>query len=107
MMSGRFDLTDMLAQMKQVQKLGTLGGLMKMLPGIPKDKRRAAEQAEREMRNFEVIINSMTPEEKQSGHPPQLGKIRIAKGSGKSASDINRVLKKYSKQTARDDACAQ
>jgi len=96
MMSGRFDLNDMLAQMKQVQKLGSLGGLIKMLPGMPKISAEQQEQAEREMRNFEVIINSMTPEERNN--PDILRnsrKIRIAKGSGKTANDINRILKKY------------
>lgn len=96
MMSGRFDLTDMLAQMKQVQKLGSLGGLLKMLPGMPKISAEQQEQAEREMRNFEVIINSMTPEER---YDPDIirnsRKLRIAKGSGKTSADINRVLKKY------------
>ena len=96
MMSGRFDLNDMLAQMKQVQKLGSLGGLLKMLPGMPKISAEQQEQAEREMRNFEVIINSMTPEER---YDPDIirnsRKLRIAKGSGKTSADINRVLKKY------------
>jgi len=96
MMSGRFDLTDMLAQMKQVQKLGSLGGLLKMLPGMPIISAEQQEQAEREMHNFEVIINSMTPEER---YDPDIirnsRKLRIAKGSGKTSADINRVLKKY------------
>ena len=96
MASGRFDLNDMLAQMKQVQKLGSLGGLIKMIPGMPKISAEKTEAAEPEMRNFEVIINSMTPEER--ANPDILRnsrKIRIAKGSGKTSTDINRVIKKY------------
>lgn len=96
MMSGRFDLNDMLKQMKQVQKLGSLGGLIKMLPGMPKISAEQQEAAEREMKNFEAIINSMTPEERTN--PDILRnsrKLRIAKGSGKSSADINRVIKKY------------
>ncbi|MCX5775877.1 MAG: signal recognition particle receptor subunit alpha, partial [Firmicutes bacterium] len=60
MMSGQFTLTDMLAQMKQVQKMGNLGGLLKMIPGMPKITEEQRMQAEKEMKNFEVIINSMT-----------------------------------------------
>lgn len=96
MMSGKFDLDDMLQQMKQVQKMGSLGGLMKLIPGMPKMTPEQQQYAEKEMKNFEIIINSMTFEER---HNPEIlqysRKIRIAKGSGKQVSDINRVLKKY------------
>ena len=96
MMKGKFDLEDMLDQMRQVQKLGSLGGLMKMIPGMPKVSPEQLAAAEREMKNFEIIINSMTPEEK---HKPEIfnysRKIRVSKGSGKQVSDVNRVLKKY------------
>ena len=96
MMSGSFDLNDMLAQMKQVSKLGSLGGLLKLIPGMPKISPEQQEMAEREMRNFEIIINSMTKEERK--HPDILKysrKQRIANGSGKTMQDINKVLKKY------------
>ena len=96
MMSGKFDLNDMLAQMKQVNKLGSLGGLLKLIPGMPKISPEQQAAAEKEMRNFEVIINSMTPEERKD---PALfkysRKIRVANGSGKSVQDVNKVLKKY------------
>ena len=96
MMSGKFDLDDMLQQMKQVQKLGSLGGLMKLIPGMPKMTPEQQQFAEKEMKNFEIIINSMTFEER---HNPEIlqysRKIRIANGSGKQVSDVNRVLKKY------------
>ncbi len=95
-MSGRFDLNDMMAQMRQVQKLGSFGGLLKLIPGMPKITAEQTAQAEREMRLFEAIINSMTPEER---HEPDIlrnsRKIRIAKGSGTTSADINRVIKKY------------
>jgi signal recognition particle subunit SRP54 len=96
MFSGSFGLDDMLSQLKQVQKLGSLGGLLKLIPGMPKISSEQQEAGEREMRNFEVIINSMTPEERQ--HPDILKysrKIRIANGCGKSVADLNRMLKKY------------
>lgn len=96
MMEGNFDLNDMLAQMKQVQKLGSLGGLLKLIPGMPKITAEQQALAEREMRLFEVIINSMTEEEKSN--PAILKnsrKQRIAKGSGTSNQEINKVIRKY------------
>jgi signal recognition particle subunit SRP54 len=96
MEEGKFTLVDMLDQMKQVQKLGNLGGLMKLIPGMPKVSDQQLAVAEKEMKNFETIINSMTPEEREN---PEIlkntRKIRIAKGSGKTTADVNRVLKKY------------
>lgn len=96
LMEGQFDLDDMLAQLKQVQKLGSLGGLLKLIPGMPKINADQLSAAEKEMKTLEVIINSMTLEERQ--HPEILKhsrKQRIAAGSGKTAADINRMLKKY------------
>ena len=96
MMSGKFDLDDMLSQLKQVQKMGSLGGLLKLIPGAPKITPEQQQAAEKEMRNFEIIINSMTFEER---HNPEIfqysRKIRVANGCGKQVSDVNRVLKKY------------
>lgn len=96
LMEGQFDLDDMLAQLKQVQKLGSLGALLKLIPGMPKINADQLSAAEKEMKTLEVIINSMTLEERQ--HPEILKhsrKQRIAAGSGKTAADINRMLKKY------------
>ena len=96
MMDGTFDLDDMLAQMKQIQKLGSLGGLLRMIPGMPKISKEQTEMASKEMRLMETVINSMTFEER---HKPDIlkaqRKIRIAKGSGTQVSDINRMLKKF------------
>ena len=96
MSSGKFDLNDMLAQMKQIQKMGSLGGLLKLIPGMPKVTPEQTEAAEKQMKQFEVVINSMTPYERS--HPEILKysrKNRIAKGSGTSLAQINQVLKKY------------
>ena len=96
MMSGKFDLEDMLEQMRKIQKMGSLGGLLKLIPGMPKITPEQLAAGEKEMRNFEVIISSMTPEER---HNPEIfkysRKIRVANGSGKTVADVNRVLKKY------------
>lgn len=96
MMSGKFDLNDMLDNMKKVQKMGSLGGLMKLIPGMPKITPEQQAAAEKEMRNFEVIINSMTPYERSN---PEVFKFsrkqRVANGCGKTLADVNKVLKKY------------
>jgi len=96
MMSGKFGLDDLLAQMKQINKLGSLGGLLKLIPGMPKITPEQQAYAEKEMKTFEVIINSMTYEERKN---PEILKFsrkqRIAAGSGKPVQDINKVLKKF------------
>ena len=96
LMKGTFTLDDMLKQLKQIQKMGSLGGLLSMIPGMPRITDAQKEAAEREMINFEVIMDSMTLEER--AHPEILKnsrKVRIAKGCGKTAADINRMLNKY------------
>lgn len=96
MMSGKFDLNDMLEQMRKVQKMGSLGGLLKLIPGMPKITPEQQAAGEKQMKLFETIINSMTPEER---HEPEILKFsrknRIAKGSGTNLNQINQVLKKY------------
>lgn len=96
MMDGNFTLMDMLNQMKQVQKIGNLGAIARLIPGMPKLTDEQKERAEKEMKLFEAIVNSMTPWER--AHPEALRfsqKNRIAKGSGKTNADINRVIKRY------------
>ena len=96
MMDGDFSLEDMLKQMKQVQKIGSIGAIAKLIPGMPKLTDEQKEAAEREMKVFEAVINSMTPYERK--HPQILRyshKNRIAKGCGLTNADINRVLRKY------------
>lgn len=96
MMNGEFTLDDMVAQMKKVQKMGSISGLLKLIPGMPSISEEQKANAEKEMKNLEVIVSSMTPEERR--HPEILKnsrKVRIAKGCGKTNADINRVIKKY------------
>lgn len=93
---GEFTLIDLLDQMKQVKKLGSISSILGMIPGMPKISKEQQDLAEKEMKNFEVIINSMTYEERT--HPEIIKysrKQRIANGSGKTIADVNRVLKKY------------
>ena len=96
MMSGEASLEDMLKQMKMVQRLGSLGSIASLIPGMPKLSDADKERGEKEMKTFEAVINSMTPYERR--HPDVLRfsqKNRIAKGSGKTNADINRVLKRF------------
>ncbi len=96
LLEGAFTLEDMVKQMKMVQRMGSLSSIIKMIPGMPKISEEDKNRAEREMKMFEVIISSMTPYERK--HPEVLKnsrKTRIARGSGTTNADVNRVLKKY------------
>ncbi len=98
LMQGDFTLEDMLKQMKAVQRLGSISSILKHLPGAPSISEEQQEAAEKRMKDFETIINSMTPYERK--HPEILKfsqKNRIAKGSGKTNADINRVLRQFEK----------
>jgi len=96
MMDGKFTLDDLVKNMKRIQRMGSLGGLIKLIPGMPTITDEQKEKGEKEMVVMEAIINSMTPYER--AHPEVLKnsrKVRIAKGCGKTNADINRLLKKY------------
>ena len=96
MMSGKFDLNDMLDNMRKIKKMGSLGGLMKLIPGMPKITPEQQAAAEKEMKNFEVIINSMTPYERENPAVFKYSrKQRVAAGCGMTIADVNKVLKKY------------
>lgn len=98
MMSGRFDLNDMLSQMRQISNMGDIKGVMKMIPGLSKmqDKIEAAGIDNKMILRQQAIILSMT--EKERKNPDILKaarKIRIANGAGVSVNDVNRLLKQY------------
>lgn len=98
MMSGRFDLTDMLSQLKQIQKMGDIKGIMMMIPGMSKfrDKIEQANIDDKVFKRQEAIILSMTEYERK--HPEILKasrKMRIANGAGVTVNDVNRLLKQY------------
>lgn len=98
MMNGTFTLDDMLMQMEQINKLGSMKGIMKFIPGMPKISDEQMEQANVQLKKTKAVISSMTMEERK--HPEILKasrKIRIAKGSGTQASDVNRVLNQHEK----------
>ncbi len=98
MMNGTFTLDDMLMQMEQINKLGSMKGIMRFIPGMPKISDEQMEQAKEQLKKTKAVISSMTLEERK--HPEILKanrKIRIAKGSGTQASDVNRVLNQHEK----------
>ena len=82
MLAGEFTLDDFLAQMQQIKKMGPLGGLLKMMPGLPKEMKHA-EIGDDALKPVEAIIHSMTPLERRR---PELingsRRTRIATGSG-------------------------
>ena len=98
MQKGKFDLSDMQMQLRQVTKMGGLGGLMGMLPGVGKIKQQMAEAKldEKIVTRQCAIIDSMTPKERRN---PQLihasRRKRIAAGSGTTVQDVNKLLKQH------------
>ena len=96
MQSGKFDLEDFLTNIKQIKKLGPLENLIKMLPGAKKMGLNDVKVDPKDMAHVEAIILSMTPYERK--HPECLKatrKQRIAKGSGRSVEEVNRLLKQF------------
>lgn len=91
-----FNLEDFLSQMRQIKKLGSLGGIMKMLPGIGGSGIEIGEKEEARVRRMEAIILSMTPAERRS--PSIINarrRMRIAGGSGTQVRDVNTLLKQF------------
>ena len=98
MMKGRFDLNMMLSQLKQVQKLGSLGGIIGMIPGLSKFKNQieAAGVGDNLIKKQEAIILSMTPAERRNPDIIKASrKKRIAKGSGVEVHEVNKLLKSF------------
>ena len=96
MAGGTFTLEDYLAQFQQVKKMGSMESLIKMIPGAANLPENAVD--EKKMKLEEAIILSMTPGERQNHRiigPPR--RKRIAKGSGTSVADVNRLIKNFEK----------
>jgi signal recognition particle subunit SRP54 len=92
-----FTLDDFLEQMQQVKKMGPLGSIMEMIPGLGGAAKQAQQAIDRgELAHVEAIIRSMTPEERND--PTILNasrRRRIAKGSGRSLPEVNRLVKQF------------
>jgi len=96
--SADFNLEDFVVQLRQFKKMGPLEHILGMLPGFSgvKKLREEFQFDERELVWAEAIINSMTPEERR--HPETIDgsrRRRIARGSGTSVQDVNRLLKQF------------
>src|SRR5919199_1349945 len=90
------DLEDFLAAMRQIQKLGPLEGLLKMLPGVNAKVLKQAKVDPKRMKHLEAIVLSMTPEErKQPALINGTRRARIAKGAGRPTSEVNRLLEQF------------
>ena len=99
MMAGTFTLDDMLVQYEQMSKMGPLGGIMKMIPGLNQFAGQLDdEKASEEMKRQKAIIQSMTKEERQDPSILRASrKNRIAKGSGTTVQEVNKVVNMYEK----------
>ena len=96
MQSGKFDLEDFLSTFKQIKKLGPIENLIKLVPGAKKMGLNNIQIDPKDIAHIEAIILSMTPYERK--HPEILKatrKQRIAKGSGRSVEEVNRLLKQF------------
>ncbi len=96
MLSGKYDLEDFLASLKQIRKLGPLENILKMLPQARKMGLNNVNIDPKDMAHVEAIILSMTPYERK--HPEVLKasrKQRISKGCGREVSEINRLLNQF------------
>jgi signal recognition particle subunit SRP54 len=93
---GKFDLEDFLSVMRQMQKMGPLEGLLKMIPGVNHKALKNAKVDPKQMKHVEAIILSMTPQERR--RPDILNgsrRQRIAKGSGRTVQEVNRLIDQF------------
>ncbi len=96
MKKGTYDLNDFLNNLKQIKKLGPLENILKMLPQARKMGLNNISIDPKDLAHVEAILQSMTPEERRK---PEILKAtrkqRIAKGSGRSVEEVNRLLKQF------------
>ena len=96
MAKNEFSLEDYRDQLKQVRKMGKIGDLVRMIPGVPKVKDEDMAHGEGEMKKFVAILDSMTHQERER---PEIisgpRRKRMAMGSGTKVEDVNRLLKQY------------
>ena len=96
MLQNKFDMNDMLQQLRQVKKMGGISSMVSMLPGAGSINEDDEERAEKELKKVEAIISSMTAKEREK---PSIidpkRKRRIARGSGTQVQDVNRLLRQF------------
>jgi signal recognition particle subunit SRP54 len=98
MAKGQFDLDDLRSQLAQMQRMGGVSGLAAMLPGMKKvaGAMEASGMDNKVLLHLDAIISSMTPKERK--RPELLNakrKIRVAKGSGRTVQEVNKLLKMH------------
>ncbi len=96
MAKGQFDMDDLRTQLRQMKAMGGLGALAGMIPGLAKMKAAASSVDDRVLVRMEAMIGSMTPKERV--RPDLINakrKIRIAKGSGTTVQDVNKLMKMH------------
>jgi signal recognition particle subunit SRP54 len=99
-LEAQFDYTDFLKQTKLLKNMGSLGGLMKMIPGMNKISGDQLQQGEAQLKKVETMINSMTLDERRN--PDLLSSApsrrrRIAKGAGYNVEDVNKLVSDFSR----------
>ena len=96
MKKGKYDLEDFLKQFKTIKKLGSLEGLLKMIPGAKKMGLTNVQIDPKQVARIEAIVLSMTPSERRNPDIIKASrKERIAKGSGTSVQEVNKLLKQF------------
>lgn len=101
LLEARFDFDDFLKQMRLLKNMGSLGGMLKLIPGMGnKIDKNMLEQGEVQLKRVETMINSMTKEERKN--PDVLAqtpkrRTRIAKGSGLSEKDVSKLIADFTR----------
>lgn len=100
MLSGKFNFNDLLKQLKMIKRMGALSGILKFLPGMS-NLANSEKIDDKQLVYIEAIVKSMTPEERK--HPELLERSssrrrRIAEGSGRSTTEVNRLMTMLEKQ---------
>lgn len=99
-LKAQFDFNDFLKQMRLLKNMGSLGGILKLIPGLGKLSGADIEKGETELKRTEAMINSMTKEER---HNPDLlasspsRRRRIAQGSGYQETDVTKLVKNFTR----------
>lgn len=92
MLESKFDFNDFIQQYKMISKMGNMGNLIKMMPGVPQISDKQLYAVEKQFKIYDSLIKSMTPQEREN--PDLLAKSpsrrrRIARGSGRTERDVN------------------
>lgn len=108
MIAGKFDLEDLMTQMEQISRLGSLGGLMKMMPGQLANKISDDQISDAEVKiaTWKILMSSMTKKERRNPHlfkKEPSRKARVVCGSGRKADDLNKMLSQWEKAKTQMD----